>query len=80
MRKHDPLPGHTCETDVRQRGERTVRALHLRERTERCGRACAVVRAERRDIEIAQARGHVARRYARERLAVTAEGQQRHDR
>ncbi len=80
MREDDALAGHAREADVRERREHGAVRAHLAQRIQRCRRACAVIRAERRDVERAQPLGGGARRDAGQCLAVGVEGHERDDR
>ena len=76
---HAPA-GEAREAEVRQRRERRPVAGHLLERRQRRLEPCAVVRAHRRHVELAEALGRRRGLHSAERLRVLVEGHQRDDR
>ena len=80
VRERDARAGDRRQPDVRQGRERRSVAGHVGERVERRGRPAAVVRAERGQVELPQARAGVACRDAGHRHPVAVEAHQRHDR
>ena len=76
----DPLAGEARQADVRHHGERFPRVTHLLDRPQGRLRACAVVRADRDDVERPQPLGGFVRADAAQRLGVLVEGEERDDR
>ena len=79
VREDDPAAGEAGKAEVRQRRQRRAVAAHLLDRRQRRLEPGAVVRAHRRDVELAQTLGCRACRDAGERLRVLVERQQRDD-
>ena len=81
VRVDDAAAGQAREADVRQRRERAaVAAASARAPSSAARRPGAVVRADRREVELGQPLGGLARGHAGERLGALVEGQQRDDR
>ena len=80
MRVDDATAGQARETDVRQRCERLAVLAHLLERRERSEKPRPVVRPDRGDVLLRQARGCFGRGHARERFGALVERQQGDDR
>ena len=80
MRVDDAPARQACQADVRQRRERLAVLPHLLERCERCEQPGPVVRADRGDVEVGQARCRFSRGDSGERLGALVERQQRDDR
>ncbi len=80
VRERDPRARDGREPDVRERGEDRSVARHLGERVQRGRRPTPVIRAERGDVELAQACARSLRRDAGQRHGVAVEAHQRDDR
>ncbi len=80
MRIDDAPAGEARKPDVRERRERLSVRAHVLESDQRSHQTCAVIRPDRRDIEIGQPLGRLARGHACEGFGALVEGHQRDDR